>query len=110
MTLIKKMINHPLGYIFLLILVGATSYLYQMTQMGFYWDDWQAVFLGHINNPQITAEYFSYDRPFSAWTYDILFPWLPMNAALWQGLSFLLRLGAIVLLVEALLQLWPNRK
>lgn len=110
MTLIKKMNNHPLGYIFLLILVGATSYLYQMTQMGFYWDDWQAVFLGHINNPQITAEYFSYDRPFSAWTYDILFPWLPMNAALWQGLSFLLRLGAIVLLVEALLQLWPNRK
>ena len=94
MTLIKKM-KSSLGYIFLLILVGATSYLYQMTQMGFYWDDWQAVFLGHINNPKLLRIFFIC-RPFSAWTYDILFPWLPMNAALWQGLSFLLRLGAIV--------------
>lgn len=93
----------------MLLMVGAISYLFMLNQMGFYWDDWQAVFLGQINDAGVTAEYFSYDRPFSAWTYDILFPWLPMTPIAYHILSLLARVGAIFLLVTALDLLWPER-
>ncbi len=110
MKTLQKIVGHPLGYPFLLLLVGAASYLMQLKGMGFYWDDWQAVFLWKINDPQITSAYFLYDRPFSAWTYNMLFPWFSMNPAMWQILTLLARWGAVLFFVAALLLLWPKRK
>lgn len=97
------------AYPLVLFALGCISYLYQLPRMGFYWDDWQAVLLYQMNDPKAISAYFAYDRPFSAWTYQILFPILPMNAGVWQIATLLFRVLGILALVYALHLVWPKR-
>lgn len=110
MQLLKKWVDRPYTYPILFIIVGIISYLLQLPKMGLYWDDWQPVLLNAINDPQITSAYFAFDRPFSAWTYNLLFMLIPMKPWIWQLLTLVIRGTAILLLIEAFLQLWPTRK
>ncbi len=97
------------AYPLLLLFVGAVSYLYQLPRMGFYWDDWQAVFLYLMKDSKAISEYFAFDRPFSAWTYQFLFPLLPMEPWVWHIATFIFRLLGILAMTKALLLIWPER-
>lgn len=97
-------------YPFLLLLIGLVSYVVSFPRLGFYWDDWQAVFLYQNYDVNILRDYFFYDRPFSSWTYELLFPFLPMNPFIWQFFSTLLRVVAIWLFVLAFETIWEDKK
>jgi hypothetical protein len=93
-----------------LLLVGVVSFLLQINRMGFYWDDWQAVFLSRSSDPSLVWRYFFYDRPFSAWTYAVTIPLLQMHAPLWQVLTLLLRWAGVLFIYWTLVEIWPDWK
>ena len=97
------------GYLFLLLAIGSSVYLYPLTQLGYYWDDWEVVYLTHLANANDLMGYFWFDRPL-AWPYIIYGQILGAHPFNWHLLTFALRLGGILLLYYALLYLWPSRK
>jgi hypothetical protein len=105
-----KMASTPWFFPLMLLVVGAFSYLLQVTRLGYYWDDWQAVYLWRAKSPAMIWTYFNYDRPFSAWTYWLTYPLLGMRAPLWQIFTYLLRWSGVWLLYKVLLALWPAWK
>jgi len=96
------------GYPFLLLVVGFGTYLYPLTQLGYYWDDWEVVYLTHLANWKDLMGYFWFDRPF-AWPY-LIYDGLGVNPLNWHLLTFFLRFGAILFLYYSFLYLWPSRK
>lgn len=108
MTKIKEFLSRPEGYFTALFLIGSVSYLITTSALGFYWDDWQAVFLYKTNSLTSIFDYFKYDRPMSSWTYWVTFPWVPMTPLAWQILSVLIRVGAVWFLTKAFMLLWPE--
>lgn len=93
-----------------LLLTGLAAYALELGSMGFYWDDWQAVFLQHGGSNSLLWDYFLYDRPFSAWTYTFTFPWLGASPIGWQLLSIILRCLAIWAAVHAFTLVFPSRQ
>ena len=97
------------GYPFLLLLVGFSVYLYPLTQLGYYWDDWEVVYLTHLASWNDLMGYFWFDRPL-AWPYILYSQILGTNPFNWHLLTFSLRFGGILFLYYAFLYLWPSRK
>lgn len=108
MTNVKNFLMHPIGYFITLILPGALSYLFTTSALGFYWDDWQAVYLYKMDSLQGLLEYFKHDRPMSVWTYWVTFPWVPMTPLAWQILTVLTRAAAVWFLTKSLMLLWAD--
>lgn len=108
MTKIKELLSHPIGYFLTLTLIGTLSYLITTSALGFYWDDWQAVYLYKTGSLEGLLEYFSYDRPGSAWTYWVTFPWMPMTPIAWQALTVMARVAAVWFLTKSFILLWPD--
>ncbi len=96
-------------YPLVLLAVGLISYLLFLPEPGFYWDDWQAVYLFQTGDPALIGEYFQFDRPFSAWTYQVTFPIFGISSRVWQWFTLLTRMAGILLLVAALQRIWPGR-
>ena len=96
-------------YALILLIAGLISYSLQLPRMGFYWDDWQGVFLSQIADKNVLWDYFAYDRPFSAWTYALTFPIFGTQAWIWQLSTLLLRWIGLVCLYKAFIQIWPTR-
>jgi len=105
---VKALVSKPIGYFYLLLVIGAVSYLVTSPALGFYWDDWQAVFLYKTGSLQVLQEYFQFDRPFSAWTYWLTFPVIPMTPIGWQILTVLIRVTAVWFLTQSLMFLWQD--
>ena len=97
------------GYPALLLLVGLASYGYALLQLGFYWDDWEVVYLTHLASWKDLLGYFSFDRPF-AWPYPIYAAIAGANPVGWHLITLLLRFGGIALLYFTFVSLWPGRK
>ncbi|MDR3576733.1 MAG: hypothetical protein P4L50_22950 [Anaerolineaceae bacterium] len=94
----------------LILLVGMTSpYIWQIGHLGFYWDDWQVVFLSHIHSAQAYWQYFLSDRPISAWTYILTVPILGMQSTRWQIFNLLVRWAGVLSFCWALRGVWPAR-
>ena len=94
----------------LLLAVMVLAYQLQIFELGFYWDDWQAIFLSHLDTPSAYWDYFLYDRPFSAWTYSVTMPILGLHPLRWQIFTLLARWLAIVGFCWALRGIWPERR
>lgn len=94
------------------LLLGIMLLVYgiQFPWMGFYWDDWQAIFLSHQNSPSAYWDYFIYDRPFSAWTYSVTMPVLGLYPLRWQLFTLLARWAAILGFCWALRGVWPEHR
>ena len=105
-----EVIRSPKWYFVVIFLVGSISYLLTTSALGFYWDDWQAVFLYKTHSVQALMEYFQYDRPLSAWTYLPSFPLLPMSPLVWQIFTLLIRCSAVWLLTQTLVLLWEDHQ
>lgn len=107
--LITENISRPGLYLLVLLAAALVTYGHQLNQMGFYWDDWQAIFIHRLNNPALFWSYFAYDRPVSAWTYILTFPLFGSRPALWQLFTILMRWLTSAGLWWALKGLWPAR-
>jgi hypothetical protein len=98
--------------LYAVVLLGTMALAYdsQVWRMGFYYDDWEGVFLYKqgFSFKQIW-DYFLIDRPFSSFVHVLFNPILGASSIGWHILGLLLNWGAILFLVRALLQLWPKR-
>lgn len=75
---------------------------------GFYFDDWQVLWLAETN-ADLWA-FYAYDRPFSAWTYLLAFPLLGTNPLAWHGFNLLLRWIVSCLAWWVLRLVWPDQE
>ncbi|HEX7555039.1 MAG TPA: hypothetical protein VF338_00335, partial [Leptolinea sp.] len=75
----------------LLALALVITYGLQIRSLGFYWDDWEDIFLFRLNSPVEFLKYFMYDRPTTTWVYLVFFPLLGDDPLKWQIFNLLLR-------------------
>jgi hypothetical protein len=104
-----KIIDQPWFYPFVLLFVGLAAYGYIFTRPGFYWDDWESVYLYYMH-PTLSAslQYFG-ARPFSVLPYLILFPFAKMTPIVWQFVALILRWLGVLLIYYTLTAIWPHR-
>jgi len=103
-----KLIANPWFYPVALLLVGVLAYGLVIPYLGFYWDDWESVYLYHLHTPTIIFPYFS-ERPFSAFIYLILFPFTSMTPLVWQTVALVLRWIGVLFITLTLNAVWPAR-
>lgn len=104
-TLIEQSWFYPL----FLLLVMLAAYGLWLPRLGFYWDDWQVVYLSRFNHLSVYWDYFLYDRPVSAWTYILTVPLLGMAPLRWQALTLVMRWLSVLGFCWALRGIWPRR-
>ncbi len=97
------------GYPVFLLLVGGLSYLYALTQLGYFWDDWEVVYLTRLATPQILEGYFFFDRPL-AWPYPVYAALLGAEPYRWHLLTLLLRWAGTLFFYQAFARLWPQNR
>jgi hypothetical protein len=107
-----KLKNFIIGFFFpiVLLLILLLAYALFLYKMGFYWDDWQAVYLFQFKSPLLYWQYFLSDRPISAWTFIIFQPLLGTQAWSWQLATLFSRWLGIWLLCAAFWRIWPSQK
>jgi hypothetical protein len=103
---LKRFAASPVSYPLITLLIGALTYLYAAPWLGYFWDDWEVVFLLHSRNAQLFTEYFAFDRPF-AWPYLVMHSLVGLNPLAWHIATYLVRWGGILLLYYSFLQVWP---
>ncbi len=97
------------GFPLFLLLVGFLAYLYPLLQLGYFWDDWEVVYLTRLATPRILEEYFFFDRPL-AWPYPVYAALLGAQPYLWHLLTLVLRWLGTLCFYQALVQLWPKNR
>lgn len=96
-------------YMFVLFLIMFVAYDLQVVRLGYYYDDWEGVFLYKIGlSGQQIWNYFLIDRPFSALLHILFNPILGGNPIAWHLLVLVLNWMAILFFVRTLLQIWPK--
>ncbi|HSV85472.1 MAG TPA: hypothetical protein VLH85_02785, partial [Levilinea sp.] len=77
--------------------------------LGFYWDDWPVLITHRLLGNQGLWEFYTYDRPVSAWTYVVTLPVLGYSPLPWHIFTLLLRWATCLGLWLALRGIWPKR-
>jgi len=103
-------LSKPWVFPVLLAAVMVLAYGLQIGSLGFYWDDWEDIFLYHLNAPGEFLNYFIYDRPTTIWVYLVFFPLFGDNPLLWQAFHLALRYLSLLGLWWTFLQVWPRRR
>ena len=96
-------------YAGLVLAVMAAAYGIMMPRVGFFWDDWQAVYLAHDHSVQTYWQYYLSDRPFSIWTYLVTMPVLGIRPLAWQIFTLLVRWAGVLVFVATFSRIWPGR-
>lgn len=104
---IKRLSERPWFYPAALLVVGLVAYGYSLPSLGFYWDDWEVVFLLNAKSPALLYGYFAFDRPF-AWPYQLMYAAFGLNAVAWHVVTLLLRWGGILFLYFSLRMIWSR--
>jgi hypothetical protein len=78
--------------------------------LGFYWDDWQFIYLQDLVGPLGFWPYFAYDRPFSPWTHLVVYNLLGDSPFAWQVYALVLRYLTALGFWIAFRGLWPTQK
>jgi hypothetical protein len=86
------------------------AYGLQIKSLGFYWDDWEDIFLYRLGSPVEFLRYFIYDRPTTIWVYLLFFPLLADDPLKWQIFNLVLRYLSLLGLWWVFIQIWPKRK
>jgi hypothetical protein len=88
-------------------MLGLVVYGYALGGLGYFWDDWEVVFLLHARNPALFSGYFAFDRPF-AWPYQVMYAAFGLNPVAWHLATFAVRWAGVFLLYLSLRQIWPR--
>ncbi len=97
-------------YALILFLVMFAAYNLMIKNIGFYYDDWEGVFLQKQNYSFLQVwNYFLIDRPFSALVHFFLNPLLGAKPASWRIAGMLVNWAAVLFIVKSLLRIWPKR-
>ncbi len=97
-------------YSFALFIAMFAAYDSQVWRLGTYYDDWEGIFLYKQGfSPQQIWNYFLRDRPVSFLVHIAYNPIIGASPIGWHLLGLFLNWVAILLLVRALLRLWPGR-
>jgi hypothetical protein len=98
-------------FIFPLILFIETLLCYGTTGFfcGFYWDDWPPLLLSNIAKANIFWTAYG-DRPFSSWTFSVMFPILHDSAWAWQLATMAFRWMGVYLFYLVLVNLFPKQR
>jgi len=105
---IQKFRGSRLFYPVVLLAIGFVAYGLMLPRLGFYWDDWESVYLYYLHNPAISFQYFA-ERAFSTLPYLVLFPVVKMTPVTWQVIGILLRWAGVLFLYLTLNVVWPER-
>ncbi len=103
-----SLIDQPWFYPLSLLLVAFVTYGLMIPHMGFYWDDWESVYLTYLHNNAVWFSYYA-ERPLSVLPYLALFPVGKMTPILWQILSIVLRFLGVLFFYLTLSTAWPKR-
>lgn len=103
-----KIIDRPWFYPLVLLIVGFAAYGIIFTRPGFYWDDWETVYLYKLHSVAASFAYYT-GRPLSALPNIIMFSLLKMTPAAWQFGSLILRWLGILFIYFTLNIVWPTR-
>ncbi len=109
MNKIRTYFERSWFYPLVLLLVMLVAYGLSLARLGFYWDDWQVVYLSRFKDLSVYWNYFLNDRPTSAWTYILTVPLLGMSALRWQLFTLVMRWLSVLGFCWALQGLWPRR-
>jgi len=95
-------------YAFILFLIMSAAYNLQIGRLGFYYDDWEGVFLQkQLFSAGQIWQYFLRDRPFSALTHLVFNPLVGARPLGWRVLGQTLNWLAVLFFVKMLLNIWP---
>lgn len=78
--------------------------------LGLYWDDWPVIAAARLKDISSFWEFYSGERPFSAWTYILTIPMLGTHPIAWHIFTLILRWLSVLTMWWALIGLWPGRK
>jgi len=106
MELVKRFKNISWKVPLLLLLLTILAYGLLIPALGFYFDDWPVIYM--IQSEADFWEFYSYDRPFSAWTYIVTAPIFGTSSILWHTFTLLLRWLVSWLLWQVLKLIWLN--
>lgn len=95
---------------FALIIIGWLSFAGHLGDLGFYWDDWPAVWYYHLSGPDGFRDVFSVDRPLLGWLFNITSMVMGTSAMRWQLLGILARWMSATLFWLTARYVWPNHK
>ncbi len=104
---LRRLSEKPWFYPFTLLLIGLLTYAYSLPSLGYYWDDWEVVFLMHARQLPLLYGYFAFDRPF-AWPYQLMYTVFGLNAAAWHVMTLLMRWLGILFFYLAIRTVWPR--
>src|SRR5207253_3374406 len=93
----------------LILFVCILSYGTLIPWLGFYWDDWPAMWVSHSLGPRALMPYASGDRPFMGWVWYILAALLGEVPLHWHIFVLLIRWLTAVTLWWSLRGMWPER-
>lgn len=86
------------------------AYGLQIHRLGFYWDDWQALYLSRFGTSQALWDFFLADRPISSWTFIVTLPVLGLRPLAWQLFTLSMRWLAVMGVVFGLTQVWQTQR
>ncbi len=105
---LSRIAGSRLFYPLITLAIGAVTYLYAVPWLGYFWDDWEVVFLLNAKNAGLFTQYFAFDRPF-AWPYQVMYALVGLKPLAWHSATYLVRWAGILLLYYSFLQVWPRQ-
>lgn len=106
----RKWLQQPWFYPMTVLAVMLIAYGLQLFRLGFYWDDWQALYLSRFGSARVYWDFFLADRPISAWTYILTMPVLGLRPWTWQVFTLFMRWLSVMGVVWAFTKVWPQHR
>lgn len=97
-------------YAITVLITMLVAYGLQIKRLGFFWDDWQVIYLSRFKDFTVFWDFFLYDRPFSIWTYFVTLPFLSVDPIRWQIFTLLVRLSSVLAFCWTLRGIWPEHE
>lgn len=92
-----------------IIFVSALSYTPFIPWLGYYWDDWLMVWVGHAQGAEGLATQMAWDRPFHGLLFSVTYRLIGDNVVGWHIAIFVLLVISALLLLWVLRLLWPRQ-
>ncbi len=96
--------------VLLVIFTAFVAYGVQLTQLGFYRDDWYLLWGARSKGVEGILSMFQGDRPFVGWLYVLDFSVIGMSPLAWHVYVFCIKLASALAMLWLVRSLWQNRK